>query len=135
MRIVLDTNVIVAAFATRGICSEVFEVCLSEHTIIVSEHILSEVKEKLQSKIKLPKDITHDIIGYLKESAEICEPRHVPLGICRDKDDLKIIGTALSGNADFIITGDDDLLTIRKYAKTKIVSPRKFWDYLSRYSR
>lgn len=135
MRIVLDTNVIVAAFATRGICSEVFEVCLSEHTIIISEHILFEVKDKLQSKIKLPKDITHDIIGYLRESAEICEPQHVSLGICRDKDDLKIIGTALSGNADFMITGDDDLLTSRKYDKTKIVSPRKFWDYLRRYSR
>lgn len=130
MRIVLDTNVIVAAFATRGICSEVFEVCLSEHTIIISDHILFEVKDKLLSKIRLPEDFTNDIISYLKESAEVYEPQHVHGSICRDQGDIKIIGTALSGDADFIITGDNDLLILKSYAKTKIVSPREFWNCL-----
>jgi predicted nucleic acid-binding protein len=45
MRIVLDTNVIVAAFAARGLCADVFEVCLENHTIIISEFILSEVEK------------------------------------------------------------------------------------------
>ncbi|MBI5027032.1 MAG: putative toxin-antitoxin system toxin component, PIN family [Nitrospirae bacterium] len=135
MRVVLDTNVIVAAFASRGLCSEVFEVCLSDHTIIISEHILSEVKEKLISKIHLPHNITYAIINYLKEVAEIFEAEPIYENICKDKDDIKILGTALSGNARFIITGDEDLLILKRYRKTEIVSPREFWGHLSGKAR
>ncbi|GAB4534384.1 MAG: putative toxin-antitoxin system toxin component, PIN family [Thermodesulfovibrionia bacterium] len=131
MRIVLDTNVIVSAFASRGLCSEVFEVCLSDHTIIISEHILSEVKEKLISKIHLPNNIAHDIINYLKEVAETSEPEPIYENICRDKDDIKILGNALSGDARFIITGDEDLLSLKRYRNIEIISPREFWNYLS----
>lgn len=132
MRIVLDTNVIIAAFAARGLCSDLFEVVLSGHTIVISNYILSEVEEKLLKKINLPRNITRDIINYIKEQAEIYKPASINEDICRDKDDLKIIGTALSGKADFIITGDEDLLTLKKIEKIKIVSPREFWDYLSK---
>ncbi|MCI2426382.1 PIN domain-containing protein [Candidatus Acetothermia bacterium] len=62
MRVVLDTNVIVAAFAARGLCAEVFEVCLTDHGIVLSEHILSEVAEKLIDKICLPPNIVQEII-------------------------------------------------------------------------
>ena len=54
MRVVLDTNVIIAAFATRGLSADVFELCLSDHTVIISEHILSEAHEKLIDKIAYP---------------------------------------------------------------------------------
>lgn len=61
---------------------------------------------------------------------EIFEPEQVDESVCRDKDDIKIIGTALSGNAKFIITGDDDLLTLKKYGKVAIITPRDFWSRL-----
>lgn len=126
----MDTNVIVAAFAARGLCAEVFEVCLTDHCIIISEHILSEIKEKLINKICLPQSIVQDIINYLREQAEIFTPEKINESICRDKDDANIIGTALSGNAGFIITGDDDLLILKKYKDIEIVTPREFWERL-----
>lgn len=130
MRVVLDTNVVIAAFAARGLCAEVFEVCLSEYTIISSEYILSEVREKLIEKIKLPKSISKNIISYLRDTAEIVIPLKLGESVCRDMDDDNIIGTALSGNAKFIITGDEDLLTIKKYGDVAIVTPRDFWTEL-----
>lgn len=77
MRIVLDTNVIVAAFATRGLCSKVFEVCLSDHTIVTSGHILSEAKEKLLNKIHLPCNTVIEIVDYLSEIAEVVEAEKI----------------------------------------------------------
>lgn len=131
MRIVLDTNVIIAAFAARGLCSEVFELCLADHTLILSEHILSEAKEKLITKIRLPNKAALEIIAYLRESAVICKPQRIDDVICRDKDDIRIIGAAIAGNARLIITGDEDLLVLKKYREVDIVTPREFWRRLS----
>ena len=127
MRVVLDTNVIVAAFAARGLCAEVFEVCLIEHSIVISEHILSEAREKLISKIRLPQKIVQDVVNYIREQAEVFNPEKMDESICRDKDGVKIIGTALAGNAGFIITGDEDLFILKKYKDIEIVTPREFW--------
>lgn len=130
MRVVLDTNVIIAAFAAHGLCSEVFEVCLTSHTIVISEHILSEVERGLIKKIHLPKNSTASIIDYLRDIADIFVPELIEDSACRDIEDRKIIGTAVSGNAKLIITGDDDLLILKKFMKIDMVTPREFWNRL-----
>lgn len=127
MRVVLDSNVIVAAFAARGLCSEVFEVCLAGHSIVISEHILSEIKTNLTRKLRIPESLVKEIMGYLKDEAESFKPHELTDSPCRDKDDNIIIGTALSGNAEFIITGDANLLVLKRYKGINIVTPRKFW--------
>lgn len=129
MRVVLDTNFIIAAFASRGLCAELFEVCLVDHTIDISEHILSEIQKKLIEKIHLPKSTVQNIIDYFRSIAEVFEPEHVE-SVCRDKDDNKIIGTALAGSAKFIITGDSDLLSLKKYKGVRMINPRKYWSLL-----
>ncbi|MBS3772417.1 MAG: putative toxin-antitoxin system toxin component, PIN family [Bacteroidales bacterium] len=131
MRVVLDTNVLVAAFATRGLCAELFEVCLTDHRIILSEHILHEVKENLLSKIQLPQNMVQEIMDYLKEETETVNPEKIKGDVCRDKDDILIIGTALRGKAKFIITGDEDPLVLKKYNDIQIVTPREFWSRLA----
>ena len=97
MKIVLDTNVVIAAFAARGLCHDVLEVCLTEHEIILSEHILSEINANLTKKIKLPKNIVMNIIDYLNTEALIVSPVNVPPSICRDCNDLPVIGAAIAG--------------------------------------
>ena len=130
MRVVLDTNVIIAAFASRGLCADVFEVCLLEHTVIMSKQIFSEVKENLIKKVHIPKNTVQNIILYLEDIAEVVLPEQVDESICRDKNDAGIIGAAISGNARFIITGDNDLLSIRKHKGIEIINPRGFWSLL-----
>lgn len=130
MRVVLDTNVIVAAFASRGLCAEVFEVCISGHTVILSEHILAETGDKLLRKIKLPKQTVLAIIEYLRTIAEVVVPEVLDSSICRDTDDVAVIGTAVGSSAEFIVTGDEDLLILKAYRTVKIVTPREFWNIL-----
>lgn len=52
MRVVLDTNVLIAAFIARGVCSELLEHCVRHHTLATSEFILNEFREKLTSKFR-----------------------------------------------------------------------------------
>lgn len=130
MRVVLDTNVIVAAFAARGLCAEVFEVCITGHNLVVSEFILDEILISLLKKVKLPKHFIREVIEYLRDAAEIVEPDPIDSAVCRDKNDLPVIGTATKGNASCIVTGDKDLLSLKNYSGIDIISPQEFWKRL-----
>jgi predicted nucleic acid-binding protein len=50
--------------------------------------------------------------------------------ICRDPDDDHVLGTAIAGNADYIVTGDRDLLVLERFQTVEIVSPSEFMDYV-----
>ena len=126
----LDTNVIVAAFAARGLCAEVFEVCASGHKIVISEHILAEVDSAFLKKVRLPEGIVHAVTDYLRDIAETVKPDRVDISACRDKHDLPIIGTATKGNVDLIVTGDADLLALKSYQGIDIITPRELWNRL-----
>ncbi len=128
MKIILDTNVIIAAFASRGLCSSIFELCLDRHTTIISEHILSEINKNLQKKIKMPTFRCELIIEYLREYCLVSEIDELENNICRDKNDLKILGLAKHTKPEFIITGDRDILVLKEFNSIKIITPREFWN-------
>jgi uncharacterized protein len=132
MRIVLDANVAVAAFAARGLCEAVFELCLGNHTILLSDLLLDEVCRNLVKKVKLPRHTVADIERLLREIGIVLEPAAVPVGACRDADDLDILGLAGAGRADYIVTGDADLLVLKRFGRCRIVTPRQFWSLLNR---
>ncbi len=135
MRVVLDTNVIIAAFATRGLCQDVFQFCLQEKNIIVSEPLLGEVRRVLLEKLKLPTAKIDPILKLLVDQAKVVKPTALKSNICRDPDDIKILATAKSGRADVIVTGDEDLLVLKQFENILIVSPREFWRLLTRKNR
>ena len=127
MRVVFDSNVLVAAFATHGVCHELFEHCLRNTTIIGSDYIAAEVERILVTKIKTPAKTASGITDYLKSQSEWVAPNHKHIEKLRDPDDQMIVGTALAGDADFLITGDKDLLVLKQIQKTIVISPRDFW--------
>jgi len=129
MKIVLDTNVIVAAFASRGLCKDVFECCLYEHKIVASKPLISEVSRISQTKIKLPLVKTQEICRFIELESRIVIPVVVSKKECRDAGDLKVLGTALSAEADSIVSGDKDLLVLKKFKNIPIMSPRQFWEF------
>jgi putative PIN family toxin of toxin-antitoxin system len=131
MRIVLDANVIIAAFAARGLCESIMEVCLSEHEILLSDDLLDEIIRNLRHKIKIPESVVKNIGTFLREHSNLTIPVPLPSDVCRDPDDIKILGLALASNADYIITGDKDLLVLKKFRGIPILNPRSFSDILS----
>ncbi|MBF0570493.1 MAG: putative toxin-antitoxin system toxin component, PIN family [Candidatus Omnitrophica bacterium] len=127
MRVVLDSNVLVAAFATHGVCHELFEHCLKYTTILCGDFIAGEVERILIDKIKIPARKSSEIIRYLKSQAQWISPERVVVENLRDPNDHMIIATALSGEADYLITGDKDMLVLKKIKRTIIISPREYW--------
>lgn len=130
MKIVLDTSVIISAFATRGLCSDTLELCLAKHKIVISHFILQEVHHALTNKLKLPHSTADNIQSFLSSEAEIINPVHISNDACRDKNDLKILGTAVGGKTDAMITGDNDLLILKEFNVIPILSPRQFWNLI-----
>ena len=130
MRVVLDANVIIAAFAARGLCESVMEVCLSDHEIVLCDDLLDEILRNLRLKIKLPQSLVDDIGELLREHANISNPLPLTSDVCRDPDDIKILGLAVASNADYIVTGDKDLLVLKKFQGIHILNPRSFSDIL-----
>ncbi len=130
MRIVLDTNVIVAAFAARGLCQSVFELCLDQHEIAMSSYILEEIKNSLERKLKMPEIKIDEIIGLLADYGHLYKPDALRASVCRDPSDDKILELARSSAADFIVTGDKDLLVLEHFDSIPIITPRQLWERL-----
>ena len=126
MKIVLDANVVIAAFATRGLCESILELCLHSHELVLCEDLLDEILRNLQQKINLPEVIVKDIGKLLRENANIVSPIPLAADICRDPDDVKILGLAIAAHADCIVTGDKDLLILEKFQGIPILTPRSF---------
>ncbi len=127
MKVVLDANVLIAAFATRGLCNSLLELCIQSHELILSSDILAETERHLLGKIKLPKATVADTIHYLKSQSKIMEPAVVDRNSCRDPNDLHVLGLAVKARPDCIVTGDDDLLSLKLFDGIPIRSPREFW--------
>lgn len=122
----MDTNVLIAAFATRGLCNALFELCLDRFEVALSEAILEETGKHLRDKIKLPEDKCSMIDAYLRANL-VSEIDKMDSSVCRDPNDFHVLGLAQHVSASFIVTGDKDLLDLVQYLDTRMVTPREFW--------
>jgi putative PIN family toxin of toxin-antitoxin system len=134
MRVVLDSNVIIAAYATHGLCHTLFELCLVDHTLFISQDILDEVGDALQNRIKIPAKVVKDILSFLKKNSILETPAPLSPDLCRDPEDVKILGlaVAVAGHADCLVSGDNDLLVMRRIEGVPILSPRDFYNLLQK---
>ena len=127
MRFVLDTNVLIAAFISRGACHELLEHCALHHEWILSDFILDEVGDKLTNKFGFSARESQSVLRLLRSRAVRVTPLPLSQPVCRDADDDMILATALAGGCDYIITGDQDLLDLDSYQAIKILRPADYW--------
>jgi putative PIN family toxin of toxin-antitoxin system len=126
----LDTNVLLAAFATRGLCADLFAHVLLEHDLLVGEVVMRELRTKLRSKVKLPNKTIDEIEAFLRDQVIVPTPaEHLALGIS-DPDDEWIVAEAMAGDADVLVTGDAALHKLGRRAPLRIVTPRGLWELL-----
>ena len=128
MRVILDANVLIAAVAGRGLCESLLELCLEEHELIVSEGLLDEVRRNLVKKVRLPDAVAADFCRLLRNSGVMATPASVSRDACRDPKDLYLLGLSQSAQAEFLVTGDKDLLECARYGTTEVVTPRQLWE-------
>ena len=130
MRVFLDTNVLVSAVATRGLCADVLREILVSHQLVISSPLIDELKNILHTKIGIPQEIISDFIELLTQDSIFSEKTSLTHIDIRDEDDIIIISTALNENAEIFITGDKELLELGIIQSMRIVSPRMFWEAL-----
>ncbi len=130
MRVFLDTNVLVSAFISRGISSEIFRIIVKEHDLIIGDLVLNELKQILHIKLKMPLARVNNILNYLNSFEQIkYSGEESPFEI-RDKDDENILALALKSNSEVLITGDKDFLDVRKSLSIKVLNPREFLQFV-----
>ena len=128
MRVFLDTNVLVAAFATRGLCADVLREVLVGHELLVGEVVLTELERALTRRLQLPATAVEEILAFLREHEVVQKPATPASLPIRDPADRWILASALAGRADVLVTGDRDLLDIAAHSPIRILDPRAFWE-------
>jgi putative PIN family toxin of toxin-antitoxin system len=130
VRVAFDTNVLVSAVATRGLCADIFNLVLAEHQLIVGETVLAEVRRVLKQKMRVPDDIIAEFEALLRaEAFVVAKAKTVSIPV-RDKSDMPVLAEAISGNAEVLVTGDRDLLEVTAKVPLHILSPRGLWERL-----
>jgi putative PIN family toxin of toxin-antitoxin system len=133
MRIVLDTNVLIAALIAQGVCADLLEHCVLHHEIVWSDNIVSELQRHLLGKFKYAAQEANDAIDLLRSKLISVVPASLSQPVCRDSEDDVILATAMAGNAVCIVTGDKDLLVLQRYQQIEILSPAQFADFEARH--
>lgn len=131
MKVFLDTNVVVSALATRGLCADLYERLLTEHEVMIGEPVVMEVLDVLQRKFRASRELLVKVEAELRLLRVIPAQAVAPALPIRDEDDPWIIACALQADADCFVTGDAELLALGKVDKLPIISPRICWKKLS----
>ena len=128
MRIALDSSVLIAANISRaGTCAELLEDLLLHHELVISEFILDELHRKLIEKFHFPRRDVDQIVSFLRRVSIVVVPADLPADLCRDPEDIPVLGTAVSGKCALLISVDRDLLDMQTIQDIPIVRPGEFW--------
>jgi len=131
LKVFLDTNVLASAIATRGLCSELLESVIHDHELLTCQPVLRELEGALIEKLRLPEAVVAGFLALVKAEDTIVESRKNPSIRIKDSDDIPILACAIAGKADVFVTGDKELLELRKIEDLAVVSPRELWNRLA----
>ena len=128
-RIVIDTNLWISFLISNKF--KILDQLLSNRDTVVlfSNELLSEFTEVIgrpKFKKSFSKENTDQVLNSIQYVAEFISVRS-RVEVCRDVKDNFLLALSKDGDADFLITGDNDLLAVKQFHKTKIIS---FSDYL-----
>ena len=131
MKLLLDTNVLVAALIARGVCSDLLEHCVRQHVVISSRLLLDELGDVLTRKFHQRAVDVRAALRLFEETFTLVAPDVLEPPTCRDPDDDVVLATALAGECAAIVTGDQDLLVLDPFRGIRVLTPSAFWKWES----
>jgi uncharacterized protein len=134
VRLLLDTDVLVAALIARGVCTDLLEHCVREHTVTTSQPLLDELHDVLTRKFRQRESDVRSAVRLFRDTFALVAPEVLDPPVCRDCDDDVVLGTALAGGCLAIVTGDQDLLVLDPFRDIRVVTPSAFWKWESERS-
>lgn len=132
MKIVLDTNVWISALLWGGIPAQVIYLAeIGQLNIAASEPLLNELETtlgyaKLQPRLQLLGTTVEALMLSVRQLVELYPVTLLTVTSLRDPDDIVVLATAVSVNADAIVSGDRDLLILVQFSEIPIMSPQAF---------
>jgi len=125
---VFDTNILVAAFVSEGVCSKLLRRGRNrQFSLVTCPFILQEFQQILTWKFIATRKEIQEALQIIRQAALIMvQPPWVIPDVCRDPDDNQILACANAGKADYLVTGDDDLLVLKEFKNIRIIKPRGF---------
>jgi len=134
MKIVLNTNIFISSFFWGGNPRKIMERIVDGNDDLF---VCKEILQETASVMARPKFNVSDeyIVRFIRSIEEIAH--HIVLvgivqHVCRDSEDDKILECALLANADYIITGDEDLLTLKEFRGIKIITANEYVNAIKR---
>jgi hypothetical protein len=129
VRVLLDSNVWLAILTTDGFCRRVWRTARRSCKFVASQEILDEIAEKLRVKLGFAPRHARLMTFFVERQIESVWVVSV-INICRDADDNRILAAALDSDCSHLVTGDADLLVLKKFETVSILSPREFLDLI-----
>jgi putative PIN family toxin of toxin-antitoxin system len=128
MRAVLDTNVLLAAFLTEGLCAKLLaRARRRDFDLVLEPLVLEEFRRTLSGKFHASGDEVKSATGLVMEAtAGTITKSSLGRGLCRDPDDDRILASALEARVEYLVSGDADLLILGKIEGTTMIAPREF---------
>jgi putative PIN family toxin of toxin-antitoxin system len=134
MRVVLDTNVLISAVISTGVPHDIVVAGYEgEFQLIVSEATVTEFRETLQKypdRFGLTDEEIRTEVETLQYFAEFVDPDEEVNAVEDDPDDDKFLEAAVAGNAQYLVSGDQHLLTLDSFRDIEIITPRIFYERL-----
>ncbi len=127
MKILFDTNVIISGFISRGYTYDVIKDAIFRHEVYYTDYLLTEINESLSKKFPLSDEAVNYIIRTIRRHFIKGKTAETTEDICRDSKDNQVLADAANNDIDVIITGDKDLLVLKKYKGIKIIIPKDYW--------
>jgi uncharacterized protein len=129
LRLVFDTNVVVSALLLPdSVPRRAFDKALDRGTVLLSLPTLTELNEVFARRRfdkYLPEEKRMRFLATLVKASEVVRVTET-IEDCRDPRDNKFLELAVSGRADCIITGDEDLLALNPYRGIQVLTPKEF---------
>ena len=128
MKVFLDTNVLVSAFATRGLCADVFRLVALRHELLIGEVVLEELEAVLLTKLRVPEPTVEELLRHLREHIVVPRPGTASIEVASDPSDAWVLASAMDAGAETLVSGDQHLLDLSPRVELEILTPRAFWD-------
>lgn len=135
-RSVIDTNILIRALIKPlgTVAPIIVRLQQGKFTLVYSQQLLDELIEKLELpririKYGLDREKIENFLTLLVALGERVEPDR-KVSVCRDPDDNLVIEVALAGKAEFVVTGDEDLLVLKQFETVRFITPREFLSIL-----
>lgn len=132
IRAVVDTNILIRAMIkpTGTVGPVIRRLRDGDYTLVYSQPLIDELLEKLalpriRQKYQLGDQDIDDLLALIALRGELVAPTR-RVKVCRDPKDDIFIEAAVAGKAEVIVTGDQDLLTLKKYETVQFITPRVF---------